>query len=240
MRKKLVTEVNKFCKNDENSYSSRKQLLLNTFYGTLKKELILNRLNMAEIGNEFEKRIKIEQFTDQENKFLQKLLIEYDSVGSNAFTKISNTIMSMMEILLGNQKDYELLEKRFLKVFYSMRDNLNLINNCNQPVTTRRTKVTENSIKTKFSILRTDNKRIPQTQIPHIDYQWECFKNDKSSNKELIKPAIALWLINDSGMIVNVWLDDRSPNPKIDRKENDNYMTRTPHKLILQKGEFAY
>ena len=63
-------------------------------------------------------------------------------------------------------------------------------------------KVTENSVKTKFLILRTDNKLIPQPQIPPIDYQWEWFKNDKSSKKKLIKPAIILWKIDNSGMIV--------------------------------------
>ena len=61
----------------------------------------------------------------------------------------------------------------------------------------------------KFSILKTKNQGNPQPQAPHIDYQWKCFKNDKNSNKELIKPAIALWPIDETGMTFNVWLDDR-------------------------------
>ena len=222
-----------FCKNDENSYSSRKQLLLNTFYGTLKKELILNRLNMAEIGNEFEKRIKIEQFTDQENKFLQKLLIEYDSVGSNAFTKISNTNMSMVKVSSRSMSGFSILEERFLKVFSSMRGNQNFRNNFDQPVSTRSAKLIENSVQVKCLILKTDNNQSPKPQAPHIDYQWECFKNDINLRKELIKPAIALWPLDNTGMIVNVWSDDSSSCSKIDLKDNDKYMVMTPYKLIL-------
>ena len=73
-----------------------------------------------------------------------------------------------------------------------MPGNQNLIIDFYQPVTTRKTKVIDNSVKTKFLILKTDNKPFPKPQVPHINYQWECFKNDKNSNKELMKPAIEL------------------------------------------------
>ena len=147
--------------------------------------------------------------------------------------------MLMVELLLHSKTDFNVLENRFLKVFSSMRDNRTLINEYCQPVGTRSTKVKHNIVKMKFSILKTNNQGNPKPQAPHIDYQWKCFKDDNNSNNKLIKPAIALWPIDDTGMIVNVWLDDRSPHSKIDKKDDDTYSIMTPYKLILRKGEFA-